>query len=642
MMQWIHDRMSKVFWLFMAPLTVVFTLWGVHGVVDFSSRSDKALKVNGEEVAADHMRNAYQERVAQLARLYPEEIPADVKKSTQDAIVDQYVDRTLIDQKAKELRFAVSDQDVIASIQSYSGFQVEGKFNKDAYLSLLKAQGYTPERFEGEQRSLLKARSLESSLMLSSFSTPAELARAAALQGETRELGYAVLPVAKFLATAKPDEAAVKAYYEAHKDSFNSPDRVHLSYVALRVADVAHEVQADEAALRAYYDTVKERFVEAEKRRARHILIPAGKDEAAAKKKAEEVYALAMKPGADFAALAREYSQDAGSAAQGGDLGLVEKSFFVGPFAEAVFSMKTGETRGPVKTQFGWHVIKLEEIAPGKTRAFEDVKAELAGEYQKVEAERRFGERQEKIEQLAFESGGSLEPVAKALGLKIEDIADFHAGLAGNELARNPKVMKAAFSADVLGGQNSRAIELSPGNVVVVRASDRRLPAAQTLEAVHEAALAGARRELADRQTQAAADSLAAALAAGTTWEAALKPLGGGSAVVEGKDLPAEAIRYAAPKFVARTDRTLPPDVLKAVFRAVQPAAGKPVSAALPLADGSVAVYALTAVKAGEVKPGDLMARQQLSAKAGQGDFVAYLAALRARSDVRIPPSIFD
>ena len=639
MLQWINDRMKHIGWIIILPLGLVFSVWGVHGIVDFTTRQDKGLRVNGEEIDLERLRRAYQEQFAQLSRQYPDEVPAEVKKTTQDHVVEEFVNTALLDQKVREQRYVVSDKDVVESIARFQGFQVGGQFNKDAYYALLRAQGYTPERFEAEQRQSLRVRALETGLFISSFATPAEIARYAALKGEQREVAVAILPLARFLAAARPDEAAVQAYYDAHKDDFKTPDTVHLSYVALRVSDAARDVVVDDAALKAYYDSVKERYIEPEQRHARHILIQG--NDAAAKQQADEVYALATKPGADFAALAKQYSKDAGSAGQGGDLGFAEKSFFVAPFANALFAMQPGEVKGPVKTEFGWHVIKLEAIQPGKAKGLDEVRADLEREYRRAEAERRFGERQEKLEQLAFENNGSLEPVAKALGLKVEEVADFYKGLPGNELATNPKLLQAAFGADVLGGQNSRPIELSPGDVVVIRASDHRPPAEQSLEAVRARAVEGARRELAEREAKAAAGRVAAAVAAGEKWDAALKPVGGVAVVAAGKAPPADAVRLEPAKFVARTDQGVPPEVLADLFKAKAPAAGGASTGSVRLANGDEAVYALTAVKPGEVKDG-AAERRALGAASGEAEFAAYLDAMRARAKVHYNPELFE
>ena len=246
-------------------------------------------------------------------------------------------------------------------------------------------------------------------------------------------------------------------------------------------------------------------------------------------------------------------------------------------------------------------MIKLEEIQPGSTKVYEDVKATLEPEYRKAEGERRFGEEQEKIEQLAFEQSDSLEPVAKALGLKIEEIPNFYKGLAGNELAGNPKVLAAAFSADVLGGQNSKPIELSPGNIVVVRSSDHRSPAQQSLDAVKVQVTETVRGQLAAAAAKRAATEIEAALGNGATWDAALRPVGAVATETPGKTPPPDAMLLVPPKFIGRNGPGAPAEVVAAVFKAATPASGARTVGMVELASGDVAVYAVTTVKPGVV-----------------------------------------
>ena len=647
MLQWINDRFKKIGWILIAPMALSFAVWGVHGIVDFSSKRDQGLRVNGEDVNPERVRRAYQQELVELNRRYPDDLPAAVRASTQKQIVDEFVNTKLIEQKTKQLNYTVTDADVIDSVKSYQGFQVAGEFNKSAYEIALRSQGYTPERFEAEQRDLLKARALEGGLMVSSFALPQELAEAAALRGETRELSYVTIPLTRFIALAKPDQAKIESYYEAHKALYKTPESVHLAYVALKVDDIAREVAVDEAGLRGYFDSVKERFLEPEKRHARHILIQTGSDDAAAHKKADEVYALATKPGADFAALARQYSQDAGSKAAGGDLGWAEKSFFVGAFADAVFGMHVGEIKGPIKTPFGWHVVQLEEIAPGKSKTFDQVRAEIEPEYRKTEAERRFSERQEQLEQLAFEQNGSLEPIVKAMNLKVEEIAEFKKGAHDNALSGNQKLEQAVFSADVLGGQNSKAIELTSGVVVVVRATDHKLPQQEPLDAVRTAVEAGARDLEARAALSTVATKVVDARQSGLSWDAALKPVGvivpAIAQAADKKPLAADALILQAPKFVARHEPSIPPELSRAVFQSTAPKTGSAVYGHATLGNGNAVVYAITAVKPGEFNPASVDSEtRQTSRTVAMAELQAYLALLRARSEVHFNPRIFE
>lgn len=642
MLQWINDRMKVIGWVFILPLALVFAVWGVTGIVDFTSAQGRALTVNGEEVPSEMIRRTYQEQIAQLHRAFPEEIPAEIQQELRQNIVDRYVATELLDQKTEELRYVVSEGDVLRAMQEFEPFKVNGVYNRDAADAFLRANGMTPEQFEAQQRQDLRLRQLAGGLNVSSFATAKEVEMAARLRGEQRELAFAVVPASRYLATAKPDEAAVKSYYDAHASEFMTPETVTLNYVRLRLDDVAAEVPVDEAALRGYYDSVKERYVEPEKRRARHVLIQSGNDDAAAQKKAQEVAELAQKPGADFAALAKQYSQDAGSAAQGGDLGWAERSFFVGPFADALFAMKPGEISGPVKTQFGWHVIKLEEVQAGAQKTFEQVRAELEPEYRRAEAERIFGERQEKLDELAFENSGSLEPVARELNAKVQTIPGFTRGQGGGDLGANPAVAKAAFSPDVLGGQNSRAIEIAPGDVVVLRSSDHRVPQKQPLEAVRDKAYAGAQRELAAREAKAAAEKLAEQLKAGTDWASALKAIGPYVTPSAEKPAPTDAVRYVPAKFVGRSEPGVAPELLASAFRGPV-APGTPRVGTVEVGTGDVGVYTVTGAKPGEIAPGERVSEsQQLASSRAESDLSGYLRAMREKAEVHYNPAVFE
>lgn len=637
MLQWINDRMKVIGWFFLMPLSLVFAVWGVHGIVDFTANMDRGLKVNGQEVNLEQLRRTYQQRLADGSHSYPEGMPDTVKKALQQDIVDQYVATALTEQKVNDLHYSVSDADVIASIKAYPGFQVGGEFNKDAYYALLKASGYSPEKFESEQRQLLKIKELEGSLFVSSFATAKEAQWLAGLLGETREVAYATIPVARFLAAQKPDAAALKAYYDAHHDDYMTPDSVHLSYVELTVPDVAAEVAVDEAGLKAFYDSVKERFAEPEKRHVRHIFIPKGTDEAAAQKLANEVAGKAAAANADFAALAKQYSQDSDTAGKGGDLGTQEKAFLPNGLGDTVFSMAPGTVSPAVKTPIGFEIVRLDAVVPGKQKSFEQVKAEIEPEYRRTEAERRFGERQEKLEQLAFENSGSLEPLAKALHLTIHDVPDFHKGLDGNDLSVNAKVVAAVWSADVLGGANSKAIEVSIGRVVVVRAADHKAPVLEPLGTVSARVDAALKKELAAKAATEAGNDLARKLLAGEGWEGGLKALGGAA---KGKS--PDGVTFVAARAIARNDKEAPREVVSGAFVLPTPAPGHVSVGTQTELGGDVVVYAVSAVKPGEFKPGDQEAYRSLTRSYSGGELDAYLAAMRAKAKVSVGATLFD
>ena len=225
----------------------------------------------------------------------------------------------------------------------------------------------------------------------SAFVVPYELDRSYAIERQEREIDYALIAAADFAGSTTITDEQVKKWYDENQQSYMLPETVNLQYVELTRAQAESTIEVTEPALKEYYEQVKERFTTQEERHGRHILIQVGDgmDDAAAQKKAEELTAKA-KAGADFAQLAKENSKDAGSAQQGGDLGLATRDVFVGPFGDALFSMSAGEIRGPVKSEFGYHVIKLEQIQPGHVKTFEEAHAELEADYRKERAQNIF------------------------------------------------------------------------------------------------------------------------------------------------------------------------------------------------------------------------------------------------------------
>jgi peptidyl-prolyl cis-trans isomerase D len=626
MMQWIHDRAKGVaFWVILVPLALVFVVWGVHGIADFSPPQGEGLKVNGESVPAQRLTEAYQRQIAQLSQAYEGEVPAEVTKEVQDAVVNAFVQRALVNARTVDAGYAVSDAQVAESIMSIPVFQVGGKFSRDAYDAALRAQNINVAAFEAEQRESLLLDQVQAALGRSAFLTPKEIDEVFALRGEERELSWVVLPLAGFARTVAPDEATLEAWLKSHEADFRTPESVALQYLELRLDDIAAKVVVTDESLRAYYETVKARYATSERRRARHILIEAGSDAAAAKQKAEGLLAQ-VKGGADFAALATANSADGGSAPMGGDLGMQEKDFFVGPFADAVWAMKPGEVQ-LVQTDFGYHVVRLEEVDAGSGRSFDSVRAELVSEFQRSEAEKAFGEAQEALETAAFENAGSLEPVARKVGLPLQSVESFTRAVGGGVLPADKKLVDAVFAKSVIEGANSRAVDLGNGRIVVARVTRYRAPQAQPLAAVRDRVIAAVRDAQGREQATAAAQAALKALADG-------KPLAAATAGI--KDAKAEAARW-----VNRKAEGVAPELLKAAFTGPRPTA--PVRGTVTLANGDQVVWQVTSARPGPLPTGDtamIEARQLMRQTSGR-DLAGYVSAMRAKADVKVAPTLF-
>ena len=280
MLQNIGDTLKGQRWLailLLGLLILVFALWGAYGIVDLSFGTPSyGLKVNGEEVPANLLQNAWQEQQSKYQQQLKTDMPPPMRARLQEQLLDQYVRETLVRQRATERGFRVDDQAVAAAYQHETAFQVGGKFDAMAARGMLAQIGMTPARYETQLRNSLQVGQLKQSLQIGDFLTQTEIARAFALENEQREVRYALLPLAGFAAAIKVDDARAKAWYDAHAEDYLTPESVRLQYAELRLDTIASALTVDPAELNAWYQQNQSRYVEAEKRRARHILITIG------------------------------------------------------------------------------------------------------------------------------------------------------------------------------------------------------------------------------------------------------------------------------------------------------------------------------------------------------------------------------
>jgi peptidyl-prolyl cis-trans isomerase D len=510
---------------------------------------------------------------------------------------------------------------------------VEGKFSRDRYAALLRQQGRTEPEFEREFRRDLETSQLRGGIALSSFVTPGELRRRIAIEGETRDVEYAVIPAATYAASVTVTPAEVAAFYAQHKADFMTPETVSLQYLQLTLGDIAAGVQVTDDALHKYYDQVAaERFVDPERRHGSHILIEAGSDDAAALKKAEQIAARA-KAGEDFAKLARENSDDPGSKQAGGDLGWATREAYVAPFADALFSMKKGEIRGPVKTQFGYHIIRLDDVQAPHQRSFDEVRAELEGDYRKEQAQNVFYERSQQLADESFSALSELDTVGKKLGLPVQTIEGY-TRKGGGPFGTDSKVIEAVFSDDVLQQrQNSAAINIGDDKVVVLRVTDHKTPQLRPLAEVQPEVEAKLRNEAARKAAEAAAQGVVAKVGAGEALAAAAPA---GVQIV-----PKQSIGRAGSDAVAA-------EVVKAAFKVARPEPGKASAGTAVLPNGDVAVFAVSAVRSGDaaMSPDQVAAlRAQAAQRAAQqgalAEFTAYANELQRTAKVKKNPDVF-
>ena len=633
MLQSIHDKLKG--WLagvVLGAVGLVFVFWGINWTM---SAPNYAAKVNGSEISSNEVRQSYQQQLAQFERQSNGPIDEVQRNEIKRHVLDEYVNSEAVVTRADDLGYRVSDGDLLKAMAQVPAFQVDGKFDQAHAVAVLKAQGRSVAEIEDLFRRDVKLRQLDTALNLSSFATASELKQLRALTRQQRELSWFTVSAAKYTAEATADDAAIKAYYDAHKLDYMTPETVNLRYLEISLSALESKVNVDEAQLKAYYDEQKakspERFTQPEQRRVRHILLQVAdpKSDAATKAKAESILKRAQ-GGEDFSKLAKEFSQDTGSGAQGGDLGWSERKVWVAPFADAAYSMKEGEIRGPVKTQFGYHILKLDGIQPATVKTFEQSRSDLEAEYRRNEAERLFNNAQDQLADAALQNATDIDAVGRKAGLTVHDIPNFSRTDGGGDLGKAAPVLEAAFSQDVLDGRLSSIVEVEKGRGVVLRATDHKLPQQKTLDAVRTDVVAAWKKQRGAELAAAAAADAVKRLSAGEGWDAVAKSL---------SSAPQPA------KFIARTDQTVPVEIRREAFQAAKPAPGKPLYANLRLSGGDAAVLAVTAVREdpnGNPNEQEAQLRRQFAQAAASGEAQSYAAAARADAKVIVNAQALD
>jgi peptidyl-prolyl cis-trans isomerase D len=632
MLQTIRDKITGIVaTLFLGTIAIVFVFWGI----DFKTGAQGfAAKVGGERIPTETVQRAWQQRQSQLQQMLRDELPPDMVKSQQTMLLDQFVQQTLLKQRAERFGYRVSDAELARRVMEYPQFQVDGKFSEDRYNAMLSASGLSPTGFEAELQEGLMIDQLRNAVIESAFVAPYELDRRYAMEKQEREIDYALIPAANFAASTAITDEQVKKWYEENKQNYLLPETVNLQYVELTRERAESGIEVTEQALKEYYETVKERFTTQEQRHGRHILITVGDgvDDAAAKKQAEELTAKA-KAGADFAQLAKESSKDAGSAQQGGDLGLATRDVFVGPFADALFSMSAGEIRGPVKSEFGYHVIKLEEIQPGHVKSFDEAHAELEAEYRKERAQNIFYDESQKLADAAFSALTELDSVAQQLKLEVKTVTGFTRE-GGGEFAQEPSVIEAAFSEDVLNRrQNSPLVTVGEDRALVLRVTDHKPAEPRPFDSVS----AQIREQLkTQRMREAAAAQGAFAMARlqkGEPWATVATALHLGAV---GK------------RFMGRQDGVAPAAIVRAAFTAptTEISEAKPYFGGVTTDDGNYAVYAVTQVR--NADPSKEAAAERSNRKrraevqAGNEEFSAYIGEAERTTKIVKNDKLFE
>ncbi len=622
MLQNIRDNSQG--WIAKTIIGIIVALMAFTGIeaifqASGNSKQDVA-KVNGEEITQTELSQAVDMQRRQLMQQLGKDFDASLldEKLLREAALKGLIDRKLLLQGAADSKFGFSEAALDQVILQTPEFQVDGKFNAERFDQVIRQLGYSRMQFRQMMTQEMLIGQVRAGIAGSGFVTDAEVLAFARLEKQTRD--FATVNVKADPAAVKLTDDEVKAYYDQHAKEFMTPDRVVIDYLELKKSSFFDQVSVKDDELQAAYQ--KETANLAEQRRAAHILIEVNDKvtDAQAKAKIEEIQARLAK-GEKFEALAKEFSQDPGSANSGGDLGFAGPGVYDPDFETALYALNKDQVSTPVRSTFGWHLIKLLGVEAPEVPTFASLKDKLTRELKTQQVEQRYVEATKQLEDAAFEASDLAQP-ASDLKLTVHTSAPF--GREGGEgVAANRAVVTAAFSPEVLDeGANSSAIELDPETIIVLRAKEHLKPSQLPLENVAAAIRTQMAKERASAAAKAHADELIASLRDGKT------PL----------NQPIDGQAWKVTEAATRTQEAIDPAVLQALFRMPKPAAkDKPTFTTVTLRDGSLVIVRLNGVNeaAAPTDEEKVQIRRFLASRVGQQDFAAYRKQLETEADIK-------
>lgn len=483
MLQDIRDKSQGVIVkVIIGVVIVTFALFGVEALVQSFTSTDTVAEVDGKEITRMELLQASETQRRQLISVMGGQIdPAMLEENAlQRRALDELIQRAVLMNQAESLNLGVSDAQVDAYLVQAEQFQTDGVFDQSKYLNFIRSLGFTPLAFKERIKQDVLIQQTRNALAGSEFILPSQVESIVELQNQKRSYDFIRYSLAQKTEQVNVTDEELQVYYNENSASFVSPEQVKLDYVVVSAADLQSQVEVTDAELKDAYDARVANF-QGEEREASHILIDTSSrsDEEAQARLAEAQDKLAN--GESFSQLASEYSDDLGSKDNGGDLGYVSRGIMVGPFEDKLFAMEAGQVDS-VETEFGYHLIKLNEISETSAPSLDDMRDELMSDLVAQKAKDKLLEAHETITDLAYASD-DLSAISSEYGVAILTTDYFGRDGGNDEITSSPSVISAGYSPTVLeDGHNSDLIELSDEEVVVVHVNDHKAAAQQTFD----------------------------------------------------------------------------------------------------------------------------------------------------------------
>ena len=608
-------------------LGLIILTFAVAGIGNYSNSVDTSVaEVNGQKITKSTFDKAYQNQRARMEQQFGQMFETLSADSTymanfRNGVLDNLINETLINQSSMDLSIRISDERLKKTIREMPEFQIDGVFDNNRYLAIINQAGfYQSSDFRDYFRIEMARRQLSQGLVSTEFNLPYQEVMFSTLQNQKRDIRYATISAEQFKATIDVSDEEINRYYFANQTRFENQEKVKVDYLILDVNEIAKSVEVSAEDLNQYYQDNIDSFRQAEQRRISHILIEFGDDESAAKSSIEALL-VRLNQGEDFATLAMNHSTDTFSGENGGDLDWIELGVMEPAFDESAFAIaKVGDVSKVVKSEFGFHLIKLTDLKAEQTKAFEDVRDELTATVSNEKAQDDFFALQQKMAQISFEFPDSLDDAAQAVNLSVQ--TSVWLSRVGNILPFNDsQVIDAVFSDLVLNDNvNSDLIEVNDNLAIVVRLNEYQMAQVKPLTEVSEQIKATLIAEKATNKALATAEELLSQFKAGNDITQALI---------------AVKSNFVVKPALARFGGDLDSSIIKEAFVLPNPSAGDISASTVTLSNGDLALLELQAVVKGAVTSeiDSNISKQQVTQLA-QSAYNSYVDSLKVNAKI--------
>jgi peptidyl-prolyl cis-trans isomerase D len=582
MLQAINDRIKG--WLGIVIVVLIglpFALWGIQSYFD-DAGPRYAAKVNSSEITASEYERSVSIQRQSMLRQNGGKLPME-ESVLRERTLTQMINQRLLEEVTYDSGYRISD--VVLSERIRQMFTVDGVFDRERFENNVASIGMSVPMYEHSLRNELRLQQMQSAIANSAFVTKNAINQLAALSEQTRDVSVLTFNVDHFSTSTKPTSEEIKQYYETNMQRFMLPEKIKIDYVEITSDALAENVEIDEQQITKMYDEYLASVAGREERKASHILIQSSNDKAAAQIKIESLK-KELDQGVDFAELAKKHSQDPASATQGGNLDWVALGEMVKPFEQALFGMEKGSVSEVVETQFGYHIIRLDDIRSETVIPLGVKRYEFEDEIKSDSTASLFYDLSERLASTAYENPDNLDVAAAELDIKVKT-SDYFSPGKGDGVAENEKVRNIAFSSLVMEqASNSDIIEISPTHVVVIRMNEHVPSTAIPLEAVSSKIENILKVQGGHKQTMAAAIEVKAKIEAGESIDS----------------LKTDGIKVEAIASLGRRDnaRVSDPSILYNAFDMVLADQGKVSVKEVDLMSGDVALVVLNKVNLSE------------------------------------------